>query len=302
MGSSIKTNIKLTLVFFFLYGTSGLYAQNKKLDRLEQYYNQGHYKTVYRKANKLLRDPMYDGYVLPAYYSAMSSFQLLQNPFWMKRNIAQIDESCRIMSSIFSSDKWPVINETHAQELGDMAVIFERWLKDKSTVVENASKQNLEDWIEKVYNGYKFKNPVLEEIGEDGLVSEGMSVSKRSDLIHYSYEFMGIPYKWGGADEEGFDCSGFTSHVFKYSEITLPRVASEQYKYAKTINAKRAFMGDLVFFSEGKEITHVGILVNQPNERKRMIHSSSTKGISVVDIDESDYWRNRIVGYGRIIK
>ena len=302
MGSSIKTNIKSMLVFFFLIGTISMHAQNKKLDRLEQYYSQSHFKSVYRKANKLLRDPVYDGYVLPAYYSAMSSFQLLQNPYWMKRNIAKVDESCRIMSSIFSSDKWPVIKETHAQELGEMAVVFERWLQDENTVVDDVNKQKLKDWIEKIYKGYKFKNPVLEEVGEDGLVSEGMSFSKRNDLVHYSYEFMGIPYKWGGADAEGFDCSGFTSHVFKHSEIILPRVASEQYKYAKTINAKRAFMGDLVFFSEGKEITHVGILVNQPNERKQMIHSSSSKGISVVDIDESDYWRSRIVAYGRIIK
>ncbi|MFL2663559.1 MAG: C40 family peptidase [Crocinitomicaceae bacterium] len=302
MAYSTQIKIKLFFLFFFLIGASGFYAQNKKLDRLEQFYSQGHYKTVYRKANKLLRDPMYDGYVLPAYYSAMSTFQLLHNPYWMKRNTAKVDEGCRIMSTIFSSDKWAVIKETHAQELGDMAVLFERWLKDKNTVVDEANKQHLKDWVENVYKGYQFKNPILEEVGEDGLVSEGMSISQRSDLVHYSYEFMGIPYKWGGADEEGFDCSGFTSHVFKFSELSLPRVASEQYKYAKTINAKRAFMGDLVFFSEGKEITHVGILVNQPNERKRMIHSSSSKGISVVDIDDSDYWRSRLVGYGRIIK
>ena len=302
MGSNSKTNIKITLVFFLLIGIQGIYAQNKKLDRLEQFYTQGYYKTVYRKANKLLRDPMYDAYILPSYYSAMSTFQLLHNPYWMKRNISKINESCRIMSTIFKSEKWPGVQESHAQELGAMAVLFEKWLNDKSAIVGDSDKQQLRDWIQNVYKKYKFKNPIIEEVGEDGLVSEGMSTSQRSDLVHYSYEFMGIPYKWGGADEEGFDCSGFTSHVFKHVELPLPRVASDQYKYAKTIAAKRAHMGDLVFFSEGKEITHVGILVNQPNERKRMIHSSSSKGISVVDIDESDYWRSRLVGYGRVIE
>jgi hypothetical protein len=302
MAYSIKIKVKTILLFFFVVGTSVSNAQNKKMDKLEQFYTQGHYKTVHRKANKLLQDPMYDAYLLPTYYSAMSTFQLLQNPYWMKRNIAKIDESCRLMSNVFGSEKWAIIKETHSQELGDMAVLFERWLKDKNTVVDQINRQQLEDWITKVYKGYKFKNPIIEEVGEDGLVSEGMSASQRSDLVHYSYEFMGIPYKWGGADAEGFDCSGFTSHIFKHSDVSLPRIASEQYKYAKTINARRAFMGDLVFFSEGKEITHVGILVNQQNEHKRMIHSSSSKGISVVDIDDSDYWRSRIVGYGRIIK
>ena len=58
-----------------------------------------------------------------------------------------------------------MIKETHAQELGEMAVLFERWLKDKNTVVDEANKQQLKDWIEKVYKGYKFKNPILEEVG-----------------------------------------------------------------------------------------------------------------------------------------
>lgn len=298
--TKIKHYFLLFAVMFLC--CEGVYSQNKKLDKLEQFYTQGHYKTVYRKANKLLKDPMYDTYLLPSYYSAMSTFQLIHNPYWMRRNIGKVEESCRMMVRVFGSDKWPDLKEAHAYELGAMAVRFESWLQDHSTVVDEENRKQLRGWIETVYKGYKFKNPVLEEVGVDGLVSEGMSISERSDLVHYSYEFMGIPYKWGGIDTDGFDCSGFTGHVFQYFGISLPRVSVDQYKYAKTIIAKRAFMGDLVFFSEGKEITHVGILVNQPNERKTMIHSSTSKGISVVDLDGSDYWRSRLVGYGRIIR
>ena len=109
MAYSIQIKIKLFFLFIFLIGSSSIYSQNKKLDRLEQFYAQGHYKTVYRKANKLLRDPMYDGYALPAYYSAMSTFQLLQNPYWMKRNIAKVDEGCKIMTTIFKSENWLAI-------------------------------------------------------------------------------------------------------------------------------------------------------------------------------------------------
>ena len=288
---------------FFVVGISmSSLGQNKKIDRLEQYYDQEHYKSVHRKAGKLMSDPSFSDFVLPKYYRAMSSFQLMQNPYWMKRNIAKIDESCRLMNEVFQSEQWPMIMETHAKELGDMAVVFNKWLKTKDNVVDRDNRKHLEDWIENSYKNYRFKNPVIEEVGADGLVSEGLTVSERSRLIHYSYEFIGIPYKWGGSDSDGFDCSGFTNHIFKHLDLNLPRVSGDQYKYAKTIQAKRAFMGDLVFFSEGKEITHVGILVSQPHENKRMIHASTSKGISVVDIEASSYWKGRIVGYGRIIR
>ena len=113
---------------------------------------------------------------------------------------------------------------------------------------------------------------------------------------------MGVPYKWGGIDENGFDCSGFTRHVYQFQNIDLPRVSKDQYKYVKPIDGKRAFMGDLVFFSDGEEISHVGILVNDVNEPKIMIHSSSSKGISVADIEASSYWGKRLVGFGRVVQ
>ena len=153
-----------------------------------------------------------------------------------------------------------------------------------------------------VFREYEFETGNEEYRDEEGLVPEGLSILKRNSLMHYAYEFIGIPYKWGGTDENGFDCSGFTKHVFQGKGIDLPRVSQDQFDFAKKINVKRAFMGDLVFFSEGDGISHVGILVNQVNEPKKMIHSSSSKGISVADIEASDYWKKRIVAYGRIIR
>ena len=86
-----------------------------------------------------------------------------------------------------------------------------------------------------------------------------------------------------------------------YKGIELPRVSKDQYNYCKKINKNRAYMGDLVFFSEGDGITHVGILVNNLSESKKMIHSSSSKGISVVDIEGSEYWKKRLFGFGRVL-
>ena len=187
----------------------------------------------------------------------------------------------------------------HSDELSDMQENFDFWLTDHSN---DENSTYIENWILTVFRELKIETPQDEFRDSNGLIPEGLTVKQRTSMIHYAYEFMGIPYKWGGTDENGFDCSGYTRHVFLYKGIELPRVSEDQYNYAKKINKKRAYMGDLVFFSEGNGISHVGILVNKVNESKKMIHSSSSKGISVVDIEASNYWSERVVGYGRVLK
>jgi len=120
-------------------------------------------------------------------------------------------------------------------------------------------------------------------------------------LLSNAKEQLGVPYKWAGADPSGFDCSGFTSYIYKQSGISLPRRAVEQYQYCQPISAEQASAGDLVFFSNGTEVNHVGILISQKGDPKQMIHASSSKGISIVEIDASSYWKSRLVGYGRIV-
>jgi hypothetical protein len=300
MASNTRIKVFLIAVFFCL-SIAPATGQSKKTDRLEQYYYQEHYKMVYRKASRLMKNPQFRQSVLPSYYKAMSSFQLMQNPTWMSRNNSKIKESIELMELVFKSEQWPVLAKSHSNELKAMQGLFNNWLTHSESIDKGEDVAQLKNWILTVFLNLDFSNPRGEYVDENGLVPEGLTVSERNNLVHYSYEFKGIPYKWGGNDEGGFDCSGFTSHVFKRVGIELPRTSREQYKFAKTIHPKRAYMGDLVFFSDGEKISHVGILVNQPGESKKMIHSASSKGISVAEIEMSDYWKKRIVGYGRVI-
>jgi hypothetical protein len=277
-------------------------GQSKKIDRLEQYYDQGHYKMVYRKSSRLIKNPEYNSTLLPAYYKAMSSFQLMQNQSWLRRNDADVKESIALMNKVILSSEWSRIKETHANELAAMQLVFDVWLARENNAINKEQGSYIENWILTIFRELNIVAPKDEFRDSEGLIPEGLSIDQRTSMIHYAYEYMGIPYKWGGTDETGFDCSGYTRHVFLYKGIQLPRVSKDQYNYAKKINKKRAFMGDLVFFSEGNGISHVGILVNKVNESKKMIHSSSSKGISVVDIEASDYWSKRIVGFGRVLK
>lgn len=73
-------------------------------------------------------------------------------------------------------------------------------------------------------------------------------------------QFLGIKYVWGGTSPKtGFDCSGLVKYVFAKFGITTPRVSQDQFKGGQPVNADQARPGDLVFFSKGGDVHHVGI-------------------------------------------
>lgn len=112
-------------------------------------------------------------------------------------------------------------------------------------------------------------------------------------IIAEASKYMGTAYVWGGSTPTtGFDCSGLTSWSFKQSGVTIPRTAAQQYAASTKITAEQAKAGDLVFFSYGKGVAHVGIYLGDG----RMLNSQN----SGVVIDQlAGYWEKYIVGYGR---
>lgn len=104
-------------------------------------------------------------------------------------------------------------------------------------------------------------------------------------LLNEAYEWLGVPYKYGGNNKNGVDCSGFVLMVFhKALSIDLPRVSREQGDYCRKINKKDLFPGDLLFFAIGKsnKVNHVGMYVGDG----KMIHASASKGVMISDVSE----------------
>lgn len=87
-------------------------------------------------------------------------------------------------------------------------------------------------------------------------------------VLNYAYQFLGTPYVWGGSTPSGFDCSGFTSYVFRNFGVNLPRVSRSQTSVGSKVSYSNLQAGDLVFFGSGS-ISHVGIYIGGGN----MIHS-----------------------------
>lgn len=98
-----------------------------------------------------------------------------------------------------------------------------------------------------------------------------------------SSRFLGIPYLWGGTSEFGFDCSGFTQRLYRFSGVELPRNADWQRDYLDEVPSfKEALPGDLIFFKG-----HVGLHLG----KMRIIHANGRHAsVTTTDLsDQSEY-------------
>lgn len=110
-------------------------------------------------------------------------------------------------------------------------------------------------------------------------------------LLSEARTWLGVPYKFGGNDRKGVDCSGLVLQVYKDAlGIPLPRNSREQSNYCTSIAKGNLIPGDLIFFATGKDrdrVSHVGIFIGD----NLMIHASASKGVILSDITAPYYSR-----------
>lgn len=110
------------------------------------------------------------------------------------------------------------------------------------------------------------------------------SRAPRSEVISVAKRYLGAPYRWGATGPNSFDCSGFTSFVYRQVGVSLPRVSRAQINAGERVSRSDLKPGDLVFF--GSPIHHVGIYVGGGT----MIHSPRTGDVvRFSSINRSNY-------------
>ena len=123
------------------------------------------------------------------------------------------------------------------------------------------------------------------------------------DILKEAHKYIGVKYRHGAKGPKAFDCSGYSSYIYKQFGFDLSPSSRMQYTQGVPVARNDLRKGDLVFFtsrSSGKNVGHVGIVVTANNETGEFtfIHAS-IKGVKVSPFE--GYYVPRYVGARRVI-
>lgn len=119
-----------------------------------------------------------------------------------------------------------------------------------------------------------------------------------SSIALLALSMIGVPYRYGGASpREGFDCSGLVFYTYASNGHVVPRTSWEQFNAARKIALEDATAGDLLFFQDQEQLSHVGIYLGEG----RFVHApSSGDTVRLASID-APYYQRHLAGVGRLI-
>lgn len=119
----------------------------------------------------------------------------------------------------------------------------------------------------------------------------------RTQVVFTAMQMVGVPYLWGGSTPAGFDCSGLVQYAYSNVGLRVPRTAAAQLAASTPLRLEEAVAGDLLFFSDRNQTSHVAIYLGEG----RFVHAPN--GGSQVSLDDlsTSYWRTHFTGAGRIV-
>lgn len=116
-------------------------------------------------------------------------------------------------------------------------------------------------------------------------------------LIHFIDTWYGVPYKWGGKEKNGIDCSGLVCRV--YQDVYKKKIAGtavDLEKQSSHVKESRLREGDMVFFKiESEKVSHVGLYI----ANNKFVHASVKRGV-IINSLEDKYYKKYFYKGGRI--
>ncbi len=181
-------------------------------------------------------------------------------------------------------------------------------LTDSADIVRSRERaQAVMDSIDRIESGIRAGIP-REQITVKDDRPAGPVIPKDlvDELLDYARTFIGTPYLWGASGPNQFDCSGFTSYVFREFGYNLPHNSTRQFQETRPVERFGELRkGDLVFFGERRSIRnigHVGIVIDIDLEHGMFwfIHASTSNGVEIQRSTLS-YYMMRYIGAGRVL-
>jgi cell wall-associated NlpC family hydrolase len=139
--------------------------------------------------------------------------------------------------------------------------------------------------------------PAVEPASPPAAADAATAAANLPRLVATALGYRGVPYRDGGSDPTGFDCSGFMQYVFRQIGAVLPREVREQFRIGMAIDRSAIEAGDLVFFETvSRGASHVGLAIGGGE----FVHAPSSRGVVRVERLTSPYWARRYIGARRV--
>jgi cell wall-associated NlpC family hydrolase len=120
----------------------------------------------------------------------------------------------------------------------------------------------------------------------------------RGSIAELALSMVGVQYRYGGADpDEGFDCSGLVYYAYASNGHIVPRTSRAQFDAARKIPLADAAEGDLLFFQDQDNLSHVGLYLGDG----RFVHAPSSGDTVRVARVDTPYYRRNLVAVGRLL-
>ena len=200
----------------------------------------------------------------------------------------------------------PVSTSMTAYTVADVVAAFQ----SKAMYVENMNTDNISDDVLALSPlellGEDKEQELLDEAVEE--LSTPGNESLKGQLAAYAKKYLGCRYVHGGKGPKVFDCSGFTSYVFRNFGYSLSPASRMQGTQGSRVSGgiKNAEVGDLIFFSGragGRTVGHVGMVieVNEITGAVKFIHASCKKGITIQRFPDGGYYSRHFLHVQRVI-
>ncbi|MDR0427154.1 MAG: CapA family protein [Dysgonamonadaceae bacterium] len=175
---------------------------------------------------------------------------------------------------------------------------------------EKITQQELEFLFKKMEDEYSSKEnrydySFIDILSQKGYLDSSSRITAQ-EIIDFSKQFIGKPYRRGSKGPNSFDCSGFTSYIFKKFGYHLSGACVSQIHQGKQVDKKELKTGDLIFFkgrnAKSSRVGHVGIVVDNDADGNLTFIHASRRGVIIDNLGNSAYYQPRYVAGVRVLQ